>query len=161
MRRKMSDSAFKLQLLVRAELALTKIYARRSIIRATFVGVALAFVMMALGMLNYAAYLGLLDKYTPGTAALLVAAVDVACAVVIVIIGRKAGPSEAEENMAQEIRDMAYEEVSKDVEDVKLKIEQLTDEVKNISAGVSTAIGTIRFFAGLLSKAVKKKPADK
>ena len=157
----MSDSAFKLQLLVRAELALTKIYARRSIIRATFVGVALAFVMMALGMLNYAAYLGLLDKYTPGTAALLVAAVDVACAVVIVIIGRKAGPSEAEENMAQEIRDMAYEEVSKDVEDVKLKIEQLTDEVKNISAGVSTAIGTIRFFAGLLSKAVKKKPADK
>jgi len=161
MRRKMSDSAFKLQLLVRAELALTKIYARRSIIRATFVGVALAFVMMALGMLNYAAYLGLLDKYTPGTAALLVAAVDVACAVVIVIIGRKAGPSEAEENIAQEIRDMAYEEVSKDVEDVKLKIEQLTDEVKNISAGVSTAIGTIRFFAGLLSKAVKKKPADK
>jgi len=157
----MSDSAFKLQLLVRAELALTKIYARRTMSRAVFIAVALVFILMALGMLNYAAYLSLLDKYTPGIAALLVASADVACAVVIVIIGRKAGPSESEENMAKEIRDMAYEEVSKDVEEVKLKIEQLTDEVKNIRAGVSTAIGTIKFFAGLLSKTVKKKPADK
>ncbi len=157
----MSDSAFKLQLLVRAELALTKIYARRSILRAAFVAVALVFILMALGMLNYAVYLSLLDKYTPGIAALLVAFVDVACALVILIIGRKAGPSESEENMAQEIRDMAYDEVSKDVEEVKLKIEQLTDEVKNIRAGVSTAVGTIRFFAGLLSKTVKKKPDDK
>jgi hypothetical protein len=157
----MSDSAFKLQLLVRAELALTKIYARRAILRAAFMAVALVFSLMALGMLNYAAYLGLLDKYTPGNAALLVASANVACAVVILIIGRKAGPSESEENMAQEIRDMAYEEVSKDVEDVKLRIEQLTDEVKNIRAGVSTAVGTIRFFAGLLSKKVNKKPDNK
>jgi NADH:ubiquinone oxidoreductase subunit K len=157
----MSDSAFKLQLLVRAELALTKIYARRSILRAAFMAVALVFVLMALGMLNFAAYLGLLDKYTPGIAAILVASADVACAVVVYIIGRKAGPADTEENMAQEIRDMAYTEVSKDVEDVKLKIEQLMDEVKNIRAGVSTAIGTIRFFVGLLSKAAKKKPADK
>jgi uncharacterized protein YoxC len=81
--------------------------------------------------------------------------------VVVFIVGRKAGPADTEENMAQEIRDMAYTEVSKDVEEVKLKIEQLTTEVKNISTGVSTAIGTIRFFAGLLSKAAKKKPADK
>jgi predicted mannosyl-3-phosphoglycerate phosphatase (HAD superfamily) len=90
-----------------------------------------------------------------------VAAADIACAVIIAIIGRRAGPSESEENMAKEIRDMAYTEVSKDVEEVKLKIEQLTDEVKSIRAGVSTAIGTIRFFVGLLSKAAKKKPADK
>ena len=157
----MSDSAFKLQLLVRAELALTKIYARRSMLRAAFIAAALVFILMALGMLNYAVYLSLLDKYTPGVAALLVAAADVACAAVIGVIGRKAGPSESEENMAKEIRDMAYEEVSKDVEDVKLKIEQLTDEVKSIRSGVSTAIGAIRFFVGLLSKAAKKKPADK
>jgi len=157
----MSDSAFKLQLLVRAEIALAKIYARRSMLRGAFIAVALVFVLMALGMLNFAAYLGLLDKYTAGIAAMLVASADVACAVVIVVIGRKAGPADTEENMAKEIRDMAYTEVSKDVEEVKLKIEQLTDEVKGIRTGVSTAIGTIRFFVGLLSKAAKKKPADK
>jgi hypothetical protein len=154
----MSDSAFKLQLLVRAEIALAKIYTRRSMLRAAFVVAALVFVLMALGMLNFAAYLFLLDKYTPSLAALLVASVDVACATVIFIIGRKAGPSDTEENMAQEIRDMAYRELSKDVEDVKLNIEQLTDEVKNIRTDVSTAIGMIRFFAGLLSKSVNKKP---
>ncbi len=153
----MSDSAFKLQLLVRAEIALAKIYTRRSMLRAAFVVAALAFVLMALGMLNFAAYLGLLDKYTPSLAALLVASVDVACATVIFIIGRKAGPSDNEENMAQEIRDMAYRELSKDVEDVKLGMEQLTDEVKSMRAGVSTALGTIRFFAALLSKSVNKK----
>jgi hypothetical protein len=76
----MSDSTFKLQLLVRAELALTKIYARRSLFRAAAVAAALAFILLGLGMLNYAAYLGLLDKYTPGVAALLVASADAACA---------------------------------------------------------------------------------
>ena len=61
----MSDSAFKLQLLVRAELALTRIYARRSLFRAAAIAVALGFLLVGLGMLNFAAYLGLLDKYTP------------------------------------------------------------------------------------------------
>ena len=157
----MSDSTFKLQLLVRAELALTKIYARRSLFRAAAVAAALAFMLLGLGMLNYAAYLGLLDKYTPGVAALLVASADAACAVVIIIIGRKLGPSEAEESMAKEIRDMAYNEVGKDVEEVKQRIDQLANEMKSIRAGVSTAMGTIRFFAALLSKSAKKKPESK
>lgn len=157
----MSDSTFKLQLLVRAELALTKIYARRSLFRAAAVAAALAFILLGLGMLNYAAYLGLLDKYTPGVAALLVASADAACAVVIIIIGRKLGPSEAEESMAKEIRDMAYNEVGKDVEEVKQRIDQLANEMKSIRAGVSTAMGTIRFFAALLSKSAKKKPESK
>ena len=157
----MSDSAFKLQLLVRAELALTKIYARRSLFRAGAVAAALAFVLLGLGMLNYAAYLGLLDKYTPGTAALLVASADAACAVVIIFIGRSLGPSDAEETMAKEIRDMAYKEVGKDVEEVKLRIDQLANEVKSIRTGVSTAMGAIRFFVGLLSKSAKKNPEGK
>jgi len=157
----MSDSAFKLQLLVRAELALTKIYARRSLFRAAAVAAALAFLLLGLGMLNYAAYLGLLDRYTPGVAALLVASADAACAVVIMLIGRRLGPSESEENMAKEIRDMAYKEVGKDVEEVKLRIDQLANEVKSIRTGVSTAMGAIRFFVGLLSKSAKKNPQGK
>jgi len=152
----MSDSTFKLQLLVRAELALTKIYARRSLFRAASVAVALAFVLLGLGMLNYAAYLSLLEQHTPGVAALLVASADAACAVVIIFIGSKLGPSDAEEKMAREIRDMAYNEVGKDVEEVKQRIEQLAVEVKSIRTAVSTALGTIKFFAALLSKSAKK-----
>ena len=85
----MSDSAFKLQLLVRAELALMKIYTRRSMIGATAVAVALVFVLMGLGMLNYAAYLALLDHYTAGMAAFLVAIGDAVCAVAIIMLGSK------------------------------------------------------------------------
>ena len=156
----MSDSAFKFQLLVRAELALAKIYARRSMVGATSVAVALIFVLMGLVMLNYAGYLTLLERYTPGMAALLVAMADAVCAVAIVVLGSRAGASVAEEKMAKQIRDMAYSEVGKDVEEVKLRIEQLTDEVKNISAGVSTAMGTLRFFVALLGKTVKKKTKE-
>lgn len=157
----MSDSSFKLQLLVRAELALAKIYARRTMVGATSVAVALIFVLMGLGMLNYAGYLALLESHTPGMAALLVALGDAVCAVAIVVIGSKAGASAAEEKMAKQIRDMAYSEVGKDVEAVQLRIEQLTDEVRNISAGVSSAMGTVRFLLGLLGKTVKKKPENK
>jgi len=157
----MSDSAFKLQLLVRAELALARIYARRSMAGATSVALALLFVLMGLGMLNYAGYLALLEHYTPGMAALLVAVADAVCAVAVVVLGRRAGASAAEEKMAKQIRDLAYSEVGKDVEEIKLRIAQLTDEVKNISAGVSTAMGTLRFFVGLLGKAVRKKTETK
>lgn len=157
----MSDSAFKLQLLIRAELALAKIYARRSMISAAAIAVALIFVLMALGMLNYAGYLALLERYTPGMAALLVSLGDVACALVVVVLGSRIGASGSEEKMAKKIRDMAYIEVGRDVEEVKLRIEQLTDEVRNISAGVSTAMGTLRFFVGLLGKAVRSKTEDK
>lgn len=157
----MSDSTFKLQLLVRAELALTKIYARRSLFRAASVAAALAFILLGLGMLNYAAYLSLLEQRTPGVAALLVASADAACALVIIFIGSKLGPSDAEEKMAKEIRDMAYNEVGKDVEEVKQRIDQLANEVKSIRTGVSTAMGTIKFFAALLSKTGKKNPEGK
>jgi len=157
----MSDSAFKLQLLVRAELALTKIYARRSLFRAAAVAAALAFILLGLGMLNYAAYLSLREQHTPGVAALLVASADAACAVAIIFIGSKLGPSDTEEKMAKEIRDMAYNEVGKDVEEVKQRIDQLAAEVKSIRAGVSTAMGTIKFFAALLSKTAKKPSEGK
>jgi len=153
----MSDSAFKLQLLVRAELALAKIYARRSMIGAASVAAALIFVLMGLGMLNYAGYVVLLERYTPGMAALLVAMADAICAVAIAVLGSRVGASVAEEKMAKQIRDMAYSEVGKDVEEVKQRIDQLSAEVKNISAGVSTAMGTLRFFVGLLGKTVKEK----
>lgn len=157
----MSDRPFKLQLLVRAELALAKIHARRSLVRVTVIAVALVFVLMGLGMLNFAAYLSLLDKYSPGVAAMLVAMGDVLLALIIYIIGQNAGSSESEEKLAQEIRDMAYTEVSKDVEEIRAKVDQLTGDVKRISTGVSTVMGTIKFFIAMLGKtAGKKQSAD-
>ena len=157
----MSDSAFKLQLLVRAELALIKIYARRTMVRATAIAVALVFVLMGLAMLNFAGYLALKESYTPNMAAFLVGLGDVVCAVILVIVSGKLGASGAEEKMAKQIRDMAYNEVGRDVEAVKLRVEQLSDEVKSISTGVSSAMGTLRFFLGLLGKTLSKKTNGK
>ena len=157
----MSDSTFKLQLLVRAELALAKFHARRTLFRTAVIAAAMVFLLMGLGMLNFAAYLSLLDKVSPGLAALLVAAGDALCAFVIYVIGQNAGPSEAEEKMAQEIRDMAYTEVGKDIEDIRARVDQLTGDVKKISTGVSTVMGTIKFFVAMLSKSGKKQSNDK
>ena len=157
----MSDTTFKLQLLVRAELALVKIYARRTMVRATAIAVALVFGLMGLAMLNFAAYQVLLETRTPGMAAFYVALGDAVCAVLVVLAAGKLGSSAAEEEMAKQIRDMAYAEVGKDVEVVKLRVEELSDEVKSISSGVSSAMGTLRFFLGLLGKTVSRKSASK
>ena len=63
--------------------------------------------------------------------------------------------------MAKEIRDMAYQDVGKDVEEVKLRIDQIASEVKSIRTEVSTAMAAIRFFVGRLSKSAKKNPEGK
>ena len=67
----MSDPVFKLQLLARAELALTEIYARRAAVRSAYLAFALVFALIGLAMFNVAAYLALAEQMSPSLAAFL------------------------------------------------------------------------------------------
>jgi hypothetical protein len=151
----MSDAIFKLQLLARAELALAEINARRAGARTAYLGVALVLCLLGLAMLNFAGYLALAEQVSPAVAALIMAVVNGAAALVVVSLSSKAGPSENEERMAREIRELAYKEVSEDVEEVKLRLENLAQEVSSIGANVSRATSAVRFMLGLLSKGNK------
>jgi hypothetical protein len=148
----MSDSIFKLQLLARSELALTQIYTRRAATRTTYMAFALVLFLLGLGMFNFSAFLALKESYSPAASALIVACANGITAVIVLVLSKKAGPSDNEERMAREIREMAYREVSEDVDEVKDRLEQLGNEVKAIGENVTKATSALRFLLGLLKK---------
>ena len=148
----MSDPVFKLQLLARAELALTEIYARRAAVRSGYLAFALVFALIGLAMFNVAAYLALAEQMSPAFAAFLMSGANALVAVLVLFIGRRAGPSAGEERMARELRELAYREVSEDVDQVKARLDHLAGEVSVIGENVSRAAGTLKFLLGLLKK---------
>lgn len=151
----------KLRILARAELALFRIHGRRAAAQTTGLVVALVLALLALGMLNLSAYLALAEKLDPAVAALLVAVGDGLLAAIVVALSRRAGPSEDEEKMAQDIRDMAYDELGADVAAVREELAKVSEDLRRIRSGFAALTGSAT--AGLvsllstLSKAVKKE----
>lgn len=156
----MSDPALKLQLLARAEMTLAQIRARRAASRSALLSVALLFALLGLGMLNLAGYHALTPRFGTAMSAFLVSLVNLALAIGIVLVARNAGPSENEEKMAREMRDLAWKELSGDIEQVKSGFNEITSEVRRLRTGFSavsgSAINSIGPVLGLLIKTVKK-----
>ena len=148
----MSDPMFKLQLLTRSEMALAEIHAKRALSRSGYFMVALILMLAAFAMMNVAAFLALQYVIHGAWAAVLVAVADSVCAGVVFAIGQRSGPSEGEERLALELRDMAYQEVNADVDEVKQKLGKLSDDVKGIGDGLANATGILRLVVGLLKK---------
>ena len=160
----MTDPIMKLQILARSEMALLRIQARRNAARTVLFAVALVFVLLALGMLNFAGYQALAVTHGPAIAAMFVALADGVIALIIVFISRSAGPNTEQEKMVRDIRDLAYNELSADFDEVKEKVTQVTDDVRRIRSGLSAVAGgssnnlanSLAPILGLLIGAIKK-----
>jgi hypothetical protein len=155
----MSDPVLKLQILARAELTLAQIHARRAGSRSALFSVALVFLLLGLGMTTLAVYHALTPSFGPAWAAFTVAMVDTLIGIVVVLIARKAGPSDGEEKLAREIRDMAYAELGKDIDQVKGELGQITADVKRIRTGITTFTSGVRGIGpliGMLTKVIKR-----
>ncbi|HEB95904.1 MAG TPA: hypothetical protein ENI96_05680 [Sedimenticola thiotaurini] len=161
----MSDTMLKLQLLARAEVALAQIRAQRAGSRSALFAVALVFGLLGLGMLNLAGYHALTPRYGPAAAALVVALGDMVVAVVVLLLSRRAGPGEREEQMAREMRDFAYAQLNSDIEQAKAQILQVTEDVRGIRSSFVSVAGsaatTLGPLVGMLVNAVKKKRAER
>lgn len=143
----MTDPIMKLQILARSEMALLRIQARRNATRTVLLVVALVFVLLALGMLNFAGYQALAVSQGPAIAAMLVALADGVIALIVVLLSRSTGPNTEQEKMVRDIRDLAYNELSADFNEVKDKVVQVTDDVRRIRSGLSGV--TSGSYAGL------------
>jgi divalent metal cation (Fe/Co/Zn/Cd) transporter len=148
----LSDTIFKLQLLARSELALTQIHTRRAASKTTYAAFALVLFLLGLGMLNFAGFLALEASFSPAISALIIACANGIAGIAVLMLSRKAGPSENEERMAREIREMAYREVSEDVDEVKIRLDNLAREIGSIGENVTKATRALRFLFGLLKK---------
>lgn len=156
----MSDPVLKLQILARAELAMAQIHARRAGSRSAFFSIALVFLLLGLAMMTLAVYNALTPSLGPAWAAFVVATADTIIGVIVALIARKAGPSENEEKLVREIRDMAYAELSKDIEQVKSELDSITTDVKRIRSGftslTSGAAGALGPAITMLLKVAKR-----
>lgn len=148
----MSDPIFKLQLLARSELALSEIHVRRAAVRSGYLMFAAVLGLIAIAMLNAAAYLMLEPQLGSAGSALAMSLVNGLAVVILLLLSRKAGPSEREEQMARELRELAYREVSEDVDEVKERLNHLVGEVTAIGENVGRATSTLKFLMGLLKK---------
>jgi hypothetical protein len=128
----------KLQILARAEIALTKIRVQRTGFQAALFAVAALFALFGLALLNLAGYHGLAQRMGPAVAALAVAAANMALAGVAVAIALNARPGRTNEKMAQEIRDLASDEIKKDVDEVRGEVNRIGDEIEGIRTGIAS-----------------------
>jgi len=155
----MSDPMMKLEILARAELALAQMRAQRTAGRSVMFVVSMVFALIGLGMINFAAFYAVSPRWGPAAAALIVSLVNFAITGVVLVASRKVGPGEKEEKLAREIRDLAYTQINRDVDQVKAEIVQITDDVRNISSSIKSFSGaasnTLGPLMGMLVKALK------
>lgn len=156
----MNDPVLKINLLVRSEMALARIQTRRAVSRIILSLVALVFVLLGLGMLNFSIYQAFTAHFSPAVAGLYVALINLFLAGVIFLFAGKVGAESNEEKMAQEIRDLAYNELNTDVDSLKSEVSKVSDDIKRIRRGFNSftdTTGSIIPLLSLLTKAVAKK----
>jgi hypothetical protein len=157
----MSEPMMKLQIIARSEVALAQLNARRAATRSAYFAVALVFLLLGLAMMTAAAFYALEPKLGAPWAAFTVSTIDTVIGIIFLLVARRAGPSENEEKLAREIRDMAYTELGKDVDTVKAEIDQITGDIKRIRSGfasfTSGASGALGPIISMLLSAAKGK----
>lgn len=155
----MSDPLMKIQIVARTELALAQMRTQRAAGRSAMFVVSMVFGLIGLGMINFAAFYALSPSRGPAVAALLVSLINFAVMAAVLLASRKVGPGENEEKLALELRDLAYTQINRDVDQVKAEIIQVTDDLRSISSSVKafsgSATSALGPLLGMLVKALK------
>jgi len=146
----MSDPVMKIQIIARAEMALLQIRAQRVAGRSTLFIVAIVLGLLALGMLDFAAFSAMAPSQGPALAALYMALANAGAAVLVIVAARKVGPSESHEKLALQIRDLAYTELNRDIEQVQAEVQETVAEVRRLRSSVE-GIGALVGLVGKLA----------
>jgi len=118
----MNDTVKKVELLARAQAAILRVQLRRSVQSLVFVAVGLVFALLAVGVLNFAAYAALEMRLGPGRAGLIVGFVDLLLAGVLFAKGLATSPPTEEEKLAREITELATEGLSADLDEARVEL---------------------------------------
>jgi hypothetical protein len=136
----MNELIVKLRILARAEVTLFKADAQRRSNAAALTAISLGCILVALIFVNMGFFFTLTESEIDSKAAFILAAGNLALAVVPYLFRRQAKPG-PEEEMVREIREMAADEVSKD-------ISSITDEIASVGAGIKQLKSGISSFSG-------------
>lgn len=136
----MNELALKLRILFRAEMTLFKADAQRRGQSAGLMFVGVLCVLVALAFLDVGLFFVLSESRGPSSAAFILAGGNLALAIIPFLLSRQTKPS-AEELMVREIREMAMEDLSKDIDRVAGEFAAVGNSFKNIRSGVSSLGG--------------------
>ena len=151
----MKETMFKLRLLLRSETALTQVKAEKLMVSMIILACALVFGLLTLSALNFALFVFLSESHSMVVSALLVALFNALIAVALVIYSGSVMKEGRDEKIATEMRDLAYQELSADVESIKEDINMIRSGL----AGVSGTFSTVAPLLGIALKSVTKTKA--
>lgn len=162
----MNETLLKIRILTRAEMTLAKANARRIAARSRLYTIALGILLIAVVMINIAAYKYLSTQMSEAMAALVIAIVNAICAVLFMAAASRIKPG-PEEEMVKEIRELALSELSADAEVVKQSFAQVSTDIERIRSGFSSVsgilgsthsgLGSLGPVLGMLTSMLKKK----
>lgn len=136
----MNEMMLKLRIWARAEKTLVKINARRTGNRFTALAIALSLALLALGMFNIGIFELLAESYGRVKGAFYLAGANAAVAGLVVFVAQRNKPG-PEEEMVNEIREMALGELQTDADQLKKEFDRIGERVQEIESAVSALRG--------------------
>ena len=136
----MNEMMLKLRIWARAETTLLKINARRTGNRFTALSVALGFAIVAVGMINIGVFELLAVSQGRVEAAFYLAGVNGLLAALVVFLAQRSKPG-LEEDMVNEIREMALAELQTDADQIKDEFDRVAEHLREIEGAVSALRG--------------------
>jgi hypothetical protein len=133
----MNELIVKLRILARAEVTLFKADAQRRTNQAILAAMSVGCIFVALIFVNMGAFFTLIESEIDSKAAFILAGVNLALAVIPFLLRRQAKPG-PEEQMVREIREMAADEVSKDIQSIGDEIASVGVGIKQLKSGISS-----------------------
>ncbi|HEC05309.1 MAG TPA: hypothetical protein ENJ12_00520 [Thiolapillus brandeum] len=161
------DFNAKLNLLIKSEKALFRLEMRRKGRQTLFTAIALLAVLAALALINVTVYLYLVTRFSPLVSAGILSGLNLAIAAIFLVIASRqdVGPEAAS---LEEIRDFAWEQVSRDLDGVKQQVGDFTDGIKRVSGSINSVMhrdysalaAMLPFVQTLLAARKKKKEGE-
>ena len=128
-----------LQVLRKADVLIAKIWLHLLARRSGLIAFAGLISMFGLGMANVAGFYALQTPVGPVWAATIVAALDLVIATIVLLVAGKSRPG-PDLDLAMDVRRMAVESIQTDARDLKLTMDALVDELKNVRASVAQLV---------------------
>jgi hypothetical protein len=128
-----------LQVLRKADILIGKIWLNVLVRRLGLFAFAGLIGVFGLGMANVAGYYTLQNSLGVIWAATVVAIIDFAIALIVLLVGSRTRPG-PEIDVAFEVRRTALESIQEDARDLKLTIDTLGQEIKNVKQNITAVV---------------------
>jgi hypothetical protein len=153
----MSAPMTKLRIAVQTEAVLLKLRSRQAFRSLTLLASASVFVLLAITVLNEAAFGALEPRVGPIYSGLLIGAVDLLIAALLMQSALKEPPETAEEKLAQSVRDITYSSLGEDLDGLRTELRDFVSDIRrlrgtvgDVTKGISSTVGVVLDLAQMI-----------